>query len=108
MADTYKILHSPFDIETHKANFINYLELVILEDGTIEYAVPSHQRKLEQLVSAECPVDMYGNYLEWLMEQSGAVCVWYDGYIGKPNARQKQSIIKLVRAGLMNFDKVVE
>ena len=44
MSEEYT-LYCPFDIEKHKKTFINYLEVVILEDGTIEYAVPSHQEK---------------------------------------------------------------
>lgn len=36
------ILYQPFDIEVHKENFINKLEIVILEDGSAVYAVPSH------------------------------------------------------------------
>jgi hypothetical protein len=37
-----KILHSPFDINTHIKHFVNYFEVCILPDGTVEYAVPSH------------------------------------------------------------------
>src|SRR5690606_29819 len=44
-----QVLHSPFDMETHKNTFINYLEVVIDADGTIMYAVPSHQEKLIRL-----------------------------------------------------------
>ena len=38
-----------FDYKTHKENFFYYLEVVILEDGKIVYAVPSHQEKLIEL-----------------------------------------------------------
>ena len=38
-----------FDYETYKKNFINYLEVIINKDGTVEYAVPSHQQKLLNL-----------------------------------------------------------
>ena len=47
--DKLKVLHSPFDVKVHKATFVNYLEVVILEDGTVEYAVPSHQEKMIRL-----------------------------------------------------------
>lgn len=40
------VLNGPFDIETHKKTFKNYLEVIILENGRIVYAVPSHQEKL--------------------------------------------------------------
>lgn len=107
MDSVQEILNSPFDVEVHKANFVNYLEVVILKDGTIEYAVPSHQGKLQSLVKLECPRDQWHRYLEWLLEQSEAIAVWTNGYIGSPNARQKQSILMLVREGLMNFNKLV-
>ena len=45
-----EILHSPFDMKTHKENFINYLEVIILENGTIEYAIPSHIKNLKKFV----------------------------------------------------------
>lgn len=41
-----EILQAPFDIETHKKTFIDYLEVIIRPDGTVEYAVPSHMYKL--------------------------------------------------------------
>ena len=42
-------IYCDFDIEKHKQTYINYLEVMILRDGTIVYAVPSHQMKAEQL-----------------------------------------------------------
>ena len=80
-------LHSPFSFERHKSVFVNYFEVVILEDGTIEYAVPSHQEKLialacermgctrEELV-AKCPHEYWGDYNLWLAMQANAICVW--------------------------------
>ncbi|GAB6761703.1 hypothetical protein [Bacillus cereus] len=38
-------LRGPFDIETHKKCFVDYLEVVIDEEGTVMYATPSHQEK---------------------------------------------------------------
>ena len=31
-----KVLHSPFDIETHKNTFVSYLEVVISPEGTVD------------------------------------------------------------------------
>lgn len=42
MIDQDKVLHSPFNIKTHKKTFIDYLEVVITSDGVIHYAIPSH------------------------------------------------------------------
>ena len=69
-----QILHSPFNIETHKKTFINYLEVVILENGIIEYAIPSHQEKLISICCKQlnidrnelakmCPQEYYFHYL---------------------------------------------
>lgn len=35
-------LHCDFDILKHKEAYTNYLEVIILPTGRIEYAVPSH------------------------------------------------------------------
>lgn len=45
-----QILHSPFDLETHKKTFINYFEAVILPSGEVEYAIPSHQEYLKKYI----------------------------------------------------------
>lgn len=44
-------IYCAFDLEKHKQTYVQYLEVVILEDGTVEYAVPSHQEKLIALWS---------------------------------------------------------
>ena len=44
-------IYCAFDLEKHKQTYVQYLEVVILEDGTVEYAVPSHQEKLIALRS---------------------------------------------------------
>lgn len=121
MGDTNKILHNAFDMKTHKENFINYLEVVILEDGTIEYAVPSHNKKLEEICCKKLGLnynewdyenkelleyfenrkkDNWWCWYDWLYELSGAICVWNDRYIGKPNEKQLQKIKELKEYGL--------
>ena len=80
-------VQSPFDIKRHQETFINYLEVLILEDGTIEYAVPSHQgkalelackklNKTKQEIEDMCPREYYCNYLYWLLGLTGSVSVW--------------------------------
>lgn len=97
--NTYEILHSPFDVKTHKENFIDYLEVVILEDGTIEYAVPSHTAKLEGLIG-ETDEEPWLDYFEWLTYKSGAIAVWNDFYHGRANDAQLASLEMLKREGL--------
>lgn len=107
------ILHGPFDIETHSKYFINYLEVVILSDGAIEYAVPSHQEKLISIAMEKfnvsrddilemCPPNMYFDVVTWLMDITGAVCVWTEFYTCDDGLTEKQmeSLLKLKEAGL--------
>lgn len=109
MDDIAKVLHSPFDIETHKATFANYLEVVIAPDGTIEYAVPSHNDKLEKVYMEEHGITVHEEvwnqapaigYLDWLIDQTGYVSVWNDYLKGRPNKNQRHALRRLKMAGL--------
>jgi len=84
--DDYNI-YSKFDIEQHKKHYVDYLEVIILRDGTVEYAIPSHQEYLIKLACNQhnitrdelmkrCPVEYYGDFMTWLCIQTGAVAVW--------------------------------
>lgn len=109
--DNYTVLNSPFDIEIHKAQFKNYLEVVILEDGTIEYAVPSHQEKLILLgmektgLSREefynsCPREYWLDVIAWLNKVTGAIAVWDFKFEGWANLIQIEKLEELREAGL--------
>ena len=63
------------------------MEVLILEDGTVEYAVPSHQEKAlevtcrklnktKQEIVDMCPREYYCDYLTWILGLAGAVSVW--------------------------------
>lgn len=118
-----EVLNSPFNMETHKKTFINYLEVVILENGTIEYAVPSHSKKLEKMVCEKHNLkwnddylnsfelyahytkliknhNIYMDWLDWLMTESGCILVWANKYEGKPNEKQLAKLKKLKDYGL--------
>lgn len=80
-------VYSDFDIERHKKTFINYLEVVIDENGKIMYVVPSHQEKLIKLaceklkvtreeLNAMCPEEYYCDFVTWIYKVSGACAVW--------------------------------
>ena len=88
-----KVLHSEFSIERHKEAFKNYLEVVIDEDGTVMYAVPSHQEKMIQLACKKlnvtreklnnmCPKEYYFDYDTWLSKVSRSCAVWINYVIG--------------------------
>ena len=104
-------LYSKFDIEKHKETYINYLEVIILPDGTIEYAVPSHQEKLIKIAMSKlkltreelfelCP-DEYCIPMEWLTKITGCVSVWNEFVGGEPNEIQKEVIEQLRLEGLL-------
>lgn len=103
-----RVLHSPFDIRTHKSTFINYLELIIRPNGTPEYAVPSHMMKLaaiygkpmddiyEECVQSQCGLDG----IDYLCQKTGCIAVWEDHIQGIPNAAQTSTLRKLNVEGL--------
>lgn len=106
-----EILHSPFDIETHKATFTNYLEVVIDTEGVVQYAVPSHQMYVRNYLIREyyrtdakldeaIPRERWGDYLDWLLEESGHVLIWNERCQGQFNQRQHDALVKLKDAGL--------
>lgn len=111
MKDSRQVLREPFDVEVHKQTFINYLEVIIKEDGEIVYAVPSHQEKLIELsceklgisrdeLNDRCPQEYFFDFLPWLTMQSGGVSVWNTLYVGRPNEKQKKALEKLKEEGL--------
>ena len=109
--DQYDILHSPFDIDIHKAVFTNYLEVIILEDGTVEYAVPSHQEKLILLgmektglnrdeFYSSCPREYWFDVIAWLSKVTGAIAVWDFKFEGWASTIQIEKLEELRAAGL--------
>lgn len=42
-------IYCDFNIQKHKETYINYLEVLILENGKVVYAIPGHQMKAEQI-----------------------------------------------------------
>lgn len=105
-------LHCPFDIDKHKRNYVHYLEVVIKEDGTIEYAVPSHQHKLlevasrrlgvpKQKIVEDCPKSMYADYTVYLCRISKCISVWENFIIyDEINEKQIASLMLLRFHGL--------
>ncbi|WP_305177807.1 hypothetical protein [Faecalibaculum rodentium] len=88
MKDKYSV-YSDFDIRKHKKHFTDHLEVIIHPDGSIHYAVPSHQEYLIRYIcerrhitreelEAKCPLDYYFNFMTWLCKESGCVSVWSD------------------------------
>lgn len=101
-------LHSPFDLAEHKKHFVNYLEAIIDRNGTIMYAVPSHQELATKLACAAlgvdrktleelCPEEYHFDYMTWLLMQFDGVAVWTN-YCNAPNPNKKQvSVLKSLK-----------
>ena len=101
-----------FDYKTHRKNFINYLEVIINKDGTIEYAVPSHQQKLLNLYCKNHNITMekLWNIIpieespeSWIIFNEGVISVWYD-FIIRPEyitEEQKNTLHKLKETGCL-------
>ena len=107
----YDILQGAFDLETHKQNFVNYLEVIITPDGTVEYAVPSHQEKLIKIATDKlsvsrqelysmCPIEYLFDAVTWLCEITDCLSVWNDQYVGHPNKAQLAALRMLKDGGV--------
>lgn len=105
-------VYSQFDLEKHKQTYTDYLEVLIDEDGTIMYAVPSHQQKgialacarlnvsREQL-DALCPREYWGDYMRWLCMIAKVVFVWNDSCVAvNPTIKQIGALRRLKMAGV--------
>lgn len=107
------ILSEPFNIQRHWEEYRGtYLEAIVLPDGHIEYAMPSHTEKLVQILQEQkglsreeviklCPEEYYFSYIDWLLLESSCVSVWTDFCMGEPNKAQWQSQ-EIGRAGIYN------
>lgn len=102
-------LYSEFDIKKHKETFVNYLEVLILPNGKVVYAVPSHQAKAEELAAKKLrktvqqirdkySSERYGDYLEWLLFFTGACAVWNNRVVpGWYLTEQQNNKLKLLK-----------
>lgn len=101
------LLHSgTFNKHLHKRFFPNYLEVIILENGDVRYAVPSHNEAALRVAAKklgvdpkklywDCPPERYGDVDGWLREISGCIFVWEAFYMGNPNKAQLKTLKEL-------------
>ena len=109
MLNKYDVLHSPFDAKAHKLCFNDYLEVMLAPDGTIHYAVPSHQEFLINKVCEirgwsrvvlmyACPPEYYFNFLDWLISESGGyIPVWERFVYSWPLNKLQVEALKMLR-----------
>lgn len=118
MVEKYSV-YSKFDLEMHKKTFVNYLEVVIDEEGTVEYAVPSHQEKLiaiacvklgvtRQELSDMCPEEYFADFGIWLSKMSGCCMVWNDFVMGYDFSAKQIIALKHLKENGVYFGKVPE
>ena len=101
-------VHSVFNIKKHAKTFINYLEVIIYSNGKVEYACPSHQMKLENILKDKVGIEKfnqlielpeaYEDYMVFLCTKTNCCSVWNDFYICGKNGlteKQKEMLIKL-------------
>lgn len=105
------VMSRPFNITTHKNTFTHYLEVIIDEEGTIHYAVPSH---LEWLIQTACeklnmnrnevmnniPREYWCDMLTWFTKITNCVAVWDTSYVGTLNYTQRSQLELLMLEGL--------
>ncbi len=112
-------LYSEFDIEKHLETFVDYFEAVILPDGKVEYAIPSHQEKLikigmkksgknRQEYLDSVPEEYHWNFLSFLLLDTGCISVWSCGYAATENVTEKQKgMLKvLIEKGLTKENRI--
>ena len=110
MDKEWRVLNSPFDLETHKKTFISYLEVIIDFEGNVMYAVPSHQQAMIRIATEKLNVTeerlfkMYAwsgcDTIEWLSGITGCISVWFDNYVGEPNEKQLDVLRKFRDEGI--------
>ncbi len=99
-------LHSAFDLEKHKVTFINYLEVIILENGDIVYAVPSHIEKLIEIYGKTkeeiyAEMSIFSAPMTFMLDKTKCVAVWSCGYMALwINAKQQATLDLLIGNGL--------
>lgn len=103
-----------FDIEEHKKKHID-ISVAIKQDGTIEYAKPSHCIYCEDILEDKLRLSgddlskylcdkykdkYFGDYYSQLAEEVGVILVFQNGFIGNANKKQINSLRKLKVSGL--------
>lgn len=104
-----EILALPFDIDLHKSSTNLSFEVMIGRDGTIVYAIPSHQEFLiqhamikngwtrEQLIAA-CPQEYHTRYMQWLIPLAGGfIPVWEYGILDYPLSKKQTHALRMLK-----------
>ena len=96
---------------------IAYCEAIILSDGTITYAVPSHTEALIRLyqdqsglsrkdIEEEIMVDTeFSSVLLFLINKTNSIAVWFNMsyFNSRPTKKQIESIDRLIKSKLVKW-----
>lgn len=104
-----------FTAKSHNAKYHYYCEVVISPKGRVIYARPSHCELLISIACKKlnctreelchmCPIDYAFLWLEWLCKTTGYIAVYYEGYTGTPNDKQKDTLKYLIRNKCVGFE----
>lgn len=109
MKNDTRVLYKPFDVKIHKETFTNYLEVIVNEDGSIEYAVPSHAEKVYQKYIEKYKVTREEIYRKFDFTYDVAttmkiILVWSNKIVCdfKPSEAQERTLNMLRKEGLLN------
>lgn len=94
-------------------NHIRYCEAIVNDDGTVEYAIPSHSERLISKVCEHCSISrsqlesempMFCDVLAYLADIGNTAVVWYNVCYIPKNCSEKclESVRKLIVSGAMN------
>lgn len=118
--NTYN-LHCKFDYKKHNETYFYYCEVIILPNGTVHYAVPSHSEFLKKYIATKQHIPekdvykylkdkyqqsafiLYG--LDTLLDETKAIAVYYNTYYGTPNKKQLKVLQRLQDTGCCDFNK---
>jgi hypothetical protein len=107
-------------VEYHKSKYTYYCEIVILKDGSIQYAIPSHQYKLmeiagvpiEQIIVQDgeeyndllITIPTYASPTHWLSDYTNTAVVWYNTVLLPLNYTESQieTINTLIDNGILS------
>lgn len=108
-----KYLYMPFSTKVHAQVHIAYCEAVIYPSGKVEYAIPSHNKKLEEIFKKQEKLSdddflclYYNNFDAYdIMMKKTKICqVWYDNirYNGELTKAQVNKLLELIKYGCVS------
>lgn len=107
-------LHSKFNIDDHKRNFNDFIDLIVLPDGSAKYAIPdpisAMQRYLLQTtgISEDALLEISPSnpesYFNWLLNRTECVVVYKDKLRYRyMTIKQEEFVNNLISLNMISF-----